>query len=277
MIRWRRVGILAFVVTSLTATMLLAEPAHNPTDRVWLRQPTQRAPTSPASVQLSYGRWAAVALLVGLAGFALYKRKLLRRAGTIAVASQVQIGSVTKISHKAQLIVATVNGRSMLLGVTDANVTRLMWLDEADDADDDWVPDVRHPGYGQGSRNEGSGARSPVQMSPNHLAARRADDPRPSSPKTPPAPSAPTKRQPSRFREVLADAIGLTPKAVPRRSASKAPVDELVPAAEDRYLGRDTRPMNTARLGQRSATPSPLIDIEGQAAGLVALLNRPES
>ncbi len=268
---WRSVGLMAFFVTALTATTLLAEPTAAPTDRTWLRQAPNRPAAASASSQLSLGKWAALALVVGLAGFAVWKRRQTRLSSPIAAASQVRISGVTKLSPKAQLIVATVNGRSMLLGVTDASINRLMWLDGSDDdgADDD------QPSFGRDSSGDEPPLQGPGDLYPNQSVSRRPASANRGKAPVSAAKSAQTRRQPSKFRELLADAIGLTPKAAPLVEVTqKAPVDDLVAATADRYVGRDTRRMNTARLGQRTAPSGPLIDVEGQAAGLVARLNR---
>jgi flagellar biogenesis protein FliO len=267
---WRSVGLMAFLVTLLTAATALAEPTVTPTDRTWLRQSSQRTAAPASTAQLSLGKWTALALLLGLGGFAVWKRKQARRSSPIVSASQIKIAGVTKLSPKAQLIVATVNGRSMLLGVTDASINRLMWLDGSGDEDtDDDRPssDRDSTGYFEAPENVG-------QVYPNNSMARRTTGANQGRDPTLTAKNSQARRRPGKFRELLADAIGLTPRVALAVEVSKAPVDELLARAEDRYVGRDTRRMNTARLGQRTAPTAPLIDIEGQAAGLVARLNR---
>jgi hypothetical protein len=270
--RWRGVGMMAFLVTSLTAVTLLADPNAAPPDRTWLRQSVQRTPSGPAPTQLSLGKWVAVVLLAGASGFALWKRKSARVSGRIAAASSIQIGSVTKISPKAQLIVATVNGRSMLLGVTEANVTRLMWLDGSNGAQEQ-----QDGNFAEGPVTEGLGKPAAGEVYPKRLQSRRTPNAiayTPAGSAVPIAPATQSHRQPSRFREILADAIGIAPKAAKRTKGPRAPVDELVEGNEDRYVGRDTRPMNTPRMGPKGPPFGSLIDVEGQAAGLVARLNR---
>jgi flagellar biogenesis protein FliO len=267
---WRSVGLMAFLVTLLTAATLLAEPTAMPTDRTWLRQAAQRTAAPSSTAQLSLGKWAALALLLGLGGFAVWKRRQVRRSSPIVSASQIKIAGVTKLSPKAQLIVATVNGRAMLLGVTDSSINRLMWLDGSGDEDtDDDRPssDRDSTGYCQTPEDVG-------QVHPNNSVARRTTGAHQGKDPTLTTKNSQSRRRPGKFRELLADAIGLAPRVTPPVEVSKAPVDELVAGTEDRYVGRDTRRMNTARLGQRTVPTTPLIDIEGQAAGLVARLNR---
>jgi flagellar biogenesis protein FliO len=263
---WRSVGMMALLVTSLTAGTLLADPNAAPPDRSWLRQSVQRAPNGPAPTQLSLGKWAAVLLLVGLSGFALWKRKSARGPGRFPVASQIQIGTVAKISPKAQLIVASVNGRSMLLGVTEANVTRLMWLDgsndEQDQDDDSLAEEPVTADLGGPSSGNPYPNRVRLRRTPNAIA------------NSPVGSAARSYRQTSRFREILADAIGIAPKAAQKSTAPRAPVDELVDGNGDRFVGRSPRQMNTPRMGPKAPPFGPLVDVEGQAAGLVARLNR---
>lgn len=265
---WRDVGLMAFFVTSLTATTLFASPVGQPTDRSWLRQTARSAVATPAPRQLSPGKWLAAALLVGLSGYAIWKRKKLRKSGIVPELSQIQIGAVTKISPKAQLVVATIKGRSVLLGVTESNVTRLMWLDDAEDEQDDDEGSDRYSREPLATDRRSPGAGRPYA---NQLGVRRASSAAPRAATSSHLAQPRAKRQPSRFREILADAIGLSP-----RPAAASPVDQLADATEDRYVGRDTQRMTTRR-GHETLSTGTLINVEGQAAGLVARLNRPET
>lgn len=274
----RRVGLLAFFVTFLTAATLLAGPNGSPTERDWLRPAAH--PTTPGSTSAgpSLGKWLAGGLLVGLSGLALWKRRRTSRPKSNAPPSQIQITGVARLSSRAQLMVATVNGKSMLLGVTDANITRLMWLESPN-------------GEGKGGRRAPESSRAAsedpasLDLYPNQLSRQarlaavrhRAAAARPSALATPsPSPTA-KPRQTSRFREILADAIGLEPKVSPVSPLAKAPVDELTAHTEDRFIATNTIRLPTAQQTQRMNAASSLIDVEGQAAGLVARLNRPPS
>lgn len=266
------VGLMAFSVTLLTVATLFAQPPPASGSRDWLRQTAQRAGSAPVPSQLSTGKWAALVLLVGFAGFAVWKRKRVRQAQPAVVPSRIQITSVTKLSPKAQLMVATVNGRSMLLGVTDATVTRITWLDGADDEDEDAEDDEQSVGKRVSAR-ENQATRGEGDIYPNRFAASRSADAEPRKALPVLAKGTKSRKQPSRFREVLADAIGLGSNVTSPARLAKAPVDELVAATSDRYVGGDTR--TAARQAPRGVANGPLIDVEGQAAGLVARLNRP--
>jgi len=267
---WRSVGVMAFLVIALTAVTVSATPTTAAPDRNWLRQSVQGAAVPPATTQFSLGKWAAIALLGGFGGYAVWKRKQVRRTQPKVAASSIRLGSITKLSPKAQLVVATVNGRSMLLGVTDASIHRLMWLDGQDDdvSEDDYMSPDR------ATRRFEQAPPDAADLYPNEPPARRTLGAQPGKAVAVVAKAVPPRRPASKFRELLADAIGLTPRVASVAVAPKAPVDELLASAEDRYVGRDTRRMNTARLGRRVSPAGPMIDVEGQAAGLVARLNR---
>lgn len=271
---WRTVGIMAFFVTALTAMTAFADPTPPPGEpRNWLRQTAQTAGTGHTPPQLSLGKWLAAGLLVGLSGFAFMKRRKRNGSSVIPALSQIQINAVTKISPKAQLVVATVKGKSLLLGVTEANVTRLMWLDDDENEDDSEEGSDRYArerGLARPSEHvetERRGSQPAMRRAATAMSQKTSRQ----------SLTTADKRTTSRFREILADAIGIAPKsASPAVSKPSAPVDELIAGAEDRYVGRDPRRIST-RQGHKTSPIGPLIDVEGQAAGLVARLNRPAS
>ncbi|HEY5956134.1 MAG TPA: flagellar biosynthetic protein FliO, partial [Polyangiaceae bacterium] len=231
---WRRVGTMALFVTILTVLPGAAAASDKP-DRAWLR-PAPQATTNSANAHPTYvGRWAAALVLAGLSGYALFRRQQSRRTPTPLNLSKIQITALTKISPKAQLLVATVNGRSMLLGVTEANVTRLMWLENSEnDTERSEDKSARHRDASRVRINERSNAdsyplpRTEVRRNDGSTAFR-------GMPRVANAP--PVLGQKSRFREILADAIGFAPKPAAPVNAVTAPVDELVGQTADRYIG----------------------------------------
>lgn len=259
---WRSVGIVALVVIGLTATNAFAGSQSSPPERGWLRTATKNTPPPSPSASASFGKWAALVLLLGLGGFAVYKRRGLTRKPKLAGVSSMRIVSMTRLSAKAQVVALEVQGRTLLLGATDTQITRLGWLDEeaeqGDFATDDGDPDNPKD-------------RFEVHSPPTHTAARK-----PPNFAIDRAKMSPSK--PSRFRELLADAIGLGPKGNSVKSrVEPAPVDELVAAAEDRYVGREPQRIQTQRMRRESTQTAALINVEGQAKGLVARLNRPQT
>jgi len=275
--RRRYVGILAFLVIGLTANSLLAS-ANPQADRGWLRTAAKREPSHQNTNDTAYGKWAAAALLAGLGGFLIWKRRKMHASATPAAVSKMRILAVTRLSSKAQIVAVEIQGRTLLVGSTDSNVTRLGWLDEpgpALDEDDEDEPAER-PTYGrpkpfaQGKPATTQRLDRPLAHAQNGTAKAKA---------TASSVARPTKpmkaKKPSRFRELLADAIGLEPRRTTvNLTADVAPVDELVAATEDRYVGREAPRANTQRIRRDANNSTALIDVEGQAKGLVARLNR---
>jgi flagellar biogenesis protein FliO len=260
------VGMVALIVTSLTVAQLSANPSATTSNRDWLRKSAPQAASGAAPAKSSIGKWTAAALLLGISGFALWQRKKQRQSSTIATFSPIKIHGGARLSAKAQLVIVTVGGRTMLLGVTETNVNRLAWLsgdaqpeDESEELDD-----------------ASGGERGSTTTAPNSAQIEAQFTGK----------SAPyqamqtigqeqTTRRPLRFRDVIADAIGLTPRTPAANAPSRAPVDEIALLTEDRYIGGSQR-QNPVHPGKRPAQSDNLINVEGQAAGLVARLNRPQ-
>ena len=266
---WRSVGILAFVVIGLTANDVFAGSTGVSQERSWLRTTTKSDKTPSRSADPSLGKWAAVVLLIGLGGFAWWKRRSGSRRVPTTNVSTMRISAVTRLSSRAQVVALEVQGRTLLIGATDTSITRLGWLDELPEVDLDEEEDER------GFRTEKSPARTTLARTSSVKSPVHAE--RVSSLSKAPIIKVETAaRKPSRFRELLADAIGIQPKGnSTKHTIASAPVDELVAAAEDRYVGHDTGLTHTQRMRRESTNTTALIDIEGQAKGLVARLNRP--
>ncbi|MGE5787528.1 MAG: flagellar biosynthetic protein FliO, partial [Myxococcales bacterium] len=179
--------------------------------------------------------------------------------------SKIQVGSVVKITPKTQLAIVTVNGRSMLLGTTDVAVTRLMWLDEnetddihSDDADSPLVPGERI------DPNEMFSTASPMGV------VQRAALKTPQS--ATPAWKTGNAKSGSKFREILSDVIGGT---APDKSRGISPAEVLAATTVDRYQSREER--HGATPVRKHVANTVMVDCEGQAAGLIARLNRTQS
>lgn len=269
---WRAVGAMALAVMLLTANHGLAEPSPVQPERAWLRQPVQPQRSSADVHQVTVGRWAAVAVLVGLSSFALWKSAKRRKDLPIVANSRIQLGSITRITAKAHLVVATVNGRSMLLAVTEENVSRLMWLDE-EGLDDDLEVLAESAKCVKRSPESGrllappeqtgvSVADQGLKLKPAKIRPGRSVDA-----------SRKASRSPSTFRDILADIVGLDPKREGKKADVASAAETLAAATEDRYVGRSASRTDTG-LADRRASPEPMLNCEGQAAGLIARLNR---
>jgi flagellar biogenesis protein FliO len=218
-----------------------------------LKSPTWLAPTSAAKSKkpvaaapsVSLGRSLGVLLLASvLGGTALYLRQKKNQAPKARLAQLRVVGS-TKLAGRAQLVLAEVNGRQILLGVTDSSVKKLGWLDAEPAEQQELVPS----------------ARPRLVTAGVDLAGQTAWVAAP-----PAAAPAPVKRS---FRDLLASAVdnlGARPEA---DSAA------LTLAAET----EDTFTRSTPRAAEPRRAQAPLkngnpqmIDLEGQAKGLLARL-----
>jgi MYXO-CTERM domain-containing protein len=254
--------VIALTLLGITSLGLAAPPQPAPNQnqaRGWLR-PTAatRASSSPASSPFTWGKVTASLLLVGLGGYALYRRRRgAKIPGTRQTLGELSVVAATRVGPKSQVVLVRVGTRHLLVGATDSSVNSLGWLEDAPSGHasgehprvnpDEELPDESEP------RDDESRARSS----------------RPNSLSTPHARS-------SRFREVLADAIGL---GVPTRPEPSRRVSSQLTAAEllaERTTDRFTRTTSAPGTGRRRATVSEvsLLDVEGQARGLVSRLER---
>lgn len=127
------VTLLALTVQWADPGVLLAapeKPAKAGAERSWLRDtPKQNAAAAPAPSEI----WRGVAALVVLAGLALVAFKVKRRRERPQLRAQnsnIKVLSTSRLGPKAHLNVVEVNGRALLLGVTEGSVRHLAWLDE---------------------------------------------------------------------------------------------------------------------------------------------------
>jgi flagellar biogenesis protein FliO len=132
----KRVGILAALAISLTGLSARAdEPTFTPTPAPagsaipWLAQP---APVASFTAPESQGRpsrmlWIVLPALA-LGGAAIYV-KLARRRGTgPTVSRKLEVTGTARVGPKAQVVMVSVGGRQLLLGVTEQSVQRLAWV-----------------------------------------------------------------------------------------------------------------------------------------------------
>jgi flagellar biogenesis protein FliO len=275
-------------------------------DRGWLGESSAEEPARMkpgASSPNPLLSLLALVLVAGLGGGALWLQRRKAKALTPGgVESRLTLLSSTRIGPKAFAVSAEVNGRVILLGVTDQQVTNLGWLDppeleqeqpeeepEAPSAQEDDLPDD-YPG---------SALRD---------AARQAASLSPGSLLPPPQASPLTSSQNlKRFQEVLRGAIPDHPQSVraPRMSSpmtsaelfgrsappaadaasTLAALTSDVVGSEPAPAGRSVAPASLRRKRQRrselttkpakQSTKAPVSDssappsIEGQVAGLL--------
>lgn len=215
-------------------------------DKKWLRAgaPEKKKPVATAPSVISPFRLGVTALVVlGLGGAALFHR-LRRRNVAVALRSELNVVSRARVGNKADVVVLDVGGRKILLGVTDAEVSRLAWLDgEVEGAEIEPV--------GELSSFE---ARALATSSPATRALEPAAEERVETPR--------------RFRDVLRGALAQpTPKTVNARQQSVA----LAIAEETENVVFTRSSAGAARVAAPAGAPE-MVDIEGQARGLLLRL-----
>jgi flagellar biogenesis protein FliO len=102
----------------------------------WLaKRPAPKAAATGTSAIPSTGRMLGLVLVMGsLGGAALYlKRRGRPDAKRAALPQRLSVLSSTRIGPKAHAVVISVAGRQMLLGVTDSSVKRLAFIDEIEE------------------------------------------------------------------------------------------------------------------------------------------------
>jgi flagellar biogenesis protein FliO len=259
-------GSLALAVSALTPVCAFgAAPATQDAavQRSWLRDSgaitAAKGKATKGQPSRSYGTVLAVLLLAALVSGALYQRWQRRRTVRAARLSQIQVVSASRVGPKAQLVIASVGKRLLLLGVTDSQVTKLEWLDEpleaAPEADAEEAPAAltRSAGPPDAPRGHFLGVLLDAM---GNKSARAGDES---------ASAAVALAQ--QTRDFVSRSTGEGEKArATGRSASR-------PARTP----PDTLPERAARSDRISLAQSPepdSIHVEGQAAGLVARLAR---
>ena len=236
-------------------------PAPPANKAAWLRTPAP-APVASAPQTSGVRMFFLGLFVVGLGGAAVYmKRK--RKASPLMVNSEVQMLSTARVGSKAQVVVIAVGGRKMLLGVTDAGVNRLAWLDGELEGDElvNVAADQVTP-----TETENVHTRYPEPRTPERSAGSR------------------------NFRDALFGALGQKPSRVRQEHEDERAFGS---AAADFFAGADdtassiaeeTRDVVFTRSNPRKtrepvAVAAPagapeMIDIEGQARGLVLRLQK---
>jgi flagellar biogenesis protein FliO len=207
---------------------------------------------SGASVGL--GRSVGVLLLTSiLGGTALYLRSRKNKPVKARLAQLRVLGS-TKLGGRAQLVLAEVAGRKILLGVTDSSVRKLGWLEALDEAE---------------AETDGSFAEAPR---PRLVAAGVDLTARPARVAREPEAAAAPKRS---FRDVLANAVGNI-----GRPADDSAADKLAAETQDTFTRSTPRAAPRSEVARKPASKSAnpqMLDVEGQARGLLARLGEPRA
>jgi flagellar biogenesis protein FliO len=269
----------------------LAESVRTPP---WLR-PTKPQETAAAGTRTgsTFSPWRVgimLAVVGGLAGFALYaKRRREAKVPGQKPKAPVKVINSTRLGPKAMAVVTEVNGRRLLLGVTDHSVNALAWLDQAEllaeakdaelpDLDRDFLPEAPEqdryasPFAASALDEEVAGEREVApardserlrESSARREAAVRRDTPPRGQPLR--APVRETKSSPSgSFLRVLKSAVG-------RGNVTETLESPAIPNAPLDRMADETR--DEVKLSRR-AVEQDHAAIEGQAAGLLARAKR---
>lgn len=235
---------------------VLAEAVRTPP---WLRQSKQPA-TSAAGTRTgsAFSPWRVglmLALVGGLAGFAFYaKRRREAKVPGEKPKAPVKVINSTRLGPKAMAVVTEVNGRRLLLGVTDHSVNALAWLDQAElvaEAKDADLPDLDRDFLPEAPE---------LDRYASPFAASALDDDAPRG-KPLRVPAREIKASPSgSFLRVLKSAVG-------RGMAAESLESPVIPNAPLDRMADEMR--DEVKLSRRAVERDEAA-IEGQAAGLLA-------
>ena len=212
----------------------------------WLAPHSEKPHAAAAGPSVSLGRSLGVLLLTSvLGGCALYLRSKKGKLPKAKLGQQLRVISATKIGGRAQLVLAEVAGRKILLGVTDSSVNKLGWLES--EAEEEELSHVA--------------ARPRAVASAVDFALR---PPRASLDEAP----APAKRS---FRDLLASAVGNF-----GRPDDDSAALSIAAETHDTFTRSAPRATEPRRIEPRKAGPQ-MLDVEGQARGLLARLGEPRA
>jgi flagellar biogenesis protein FliO len=169
-----------------------------------------------------------------------FKRKKGAPGKTKATTQRLSVVSSTRIGPKAHAVVLAVAGRQLLLGVTDSSVKRLAFIDELTEEEEE---------------RERSRERAPVRRSAEQARERGAGI----GVRT----VTPAEPKPGSFSDILKTAFA---KRAPTRETDAASI--LAAETQDTVGGKPV-----------AASPAPvrMLDVEGQAQGLIRRLGGPRT
>jgi flagellar biogenesis protein FliO len=219
---------------ALAPAPVVASPAKTPS---WLssRPPPKPVATGRSAIP-SLGRMVGLLLVLGSLGAAtLYlKRRGKGETKLAPSARRLSVVSSTRIGPKAHAVVISVGGRQMLLGVTDASVKRLAFIDELEEDAQEREPALR-----------------PVSQAATRGAAIAVRT------------VTPEPARSGSFADLLKTAFG---KREPVRESDAASI--LAAETQDTVGGKPVA---------ANPTNVRMLDVEGQAQGLIRRLSGPRA
>ena len=232
----------AVVVAPVVAAPAPAAAVVKPA--TWLaKRPAPKAVATGTSAIPSAGRmFGLILVMASLGGAALYLKRRGRPDDKRVVAQQrLTVLSSTRIGPKAHAVVISVAGRQMLLGVTDASVKRLAFIDEIEEEERERD---RVPALGRDA------ARRPASSSATRGAAIAVRNVTPEAAKA------------GSFADMLKTAFGRRPAAAAEPDAASI----LAAETQDSVGGKPVT---------GNAANVRMLDVEGQAQGLIRRLSGP--
>jgi len=215
----------------------------------WLAPRAEKPHAVAGGASVGLGRSLGVLLLAALlGGSALYLRSKKNQQPGAKAVQQLRVVSAAKLGPKAQLVLADVGGRKILLGVTDSTVNKLGWI-EPDEAEEAAHVSVR--------------PRTVLVSDLARPAVREVV-----------TEATPARAQKRSFRDFLASAVG----NLGHRDEDSA-ADAIATATHDtftRSTPRTAEPLRKVEPAARKTGPQ-MLDVEGQAKGLLARLGEPRA
>jgi flagellar biogenesis protein FliO len=215
-------------------------PDASEAPRSWLAPHASPKPSHVATgATVGLGRSLAVLALAGvLGGAALYFRQKKNKPARKSTAG-LRVLSSTRVGHRAELVLAEVGGRKILLGVTESAVRKLGWID-SDEQENEAAVTAQRPRLVPRSAFSGGRVQSEPEPVERPAGVGRS------------------------FRDVLKDAMGgFTKPAADDSAATQLAVQT-----------RDTFTRSPSATERRGAL---MVDVEGQAQGLLARLKEPRA
>ncbi len=239
--RQRSLAALLFVLAAvLSSSLASAEegPDASLTARPWLApHATPKATKVAGGATLGLGRSLAVLALTAVLGGAAMYVRQKRPKRPGKPSSTLRVLGSTRVGQRGELVLAEVAGRKILLGVTDSAVRKLGWID-TDDQEQESALAMARPRL--------AGQASAALRAASEEAAERTIVPR-------------------SFRDVLKDALGGLGK-----SSDDSAAAQLAEQTRDTFSRSQPKPGPA-----RQATV--MVDVEGQAQGLLARLREPRA
>ncbi len=131
------VMVVAILVTLLASTHAMSDDAPDASpaaDRTWLAQNPGPMPVGTTDAGPSSWRLAVLGLFVLAIGGGAFFLRMRRRSLPAGIKTPaMRVVDAVRVGPRAQLVMVSVGGRVVLLGVTDHSVQRVAWLDEEND------------------------------------------------------------------------------------------------------------------------------------------------